>query len=141
VADPVDELHHPAALAELLPRADWLALACPLTDETRNMIDTRALALLPRGARILNVARGEVIDEPALIEALRGGQVGGAYLDVFQIEPLPAESPLWDLPNVIITPHNSAASAGNDGRAAAIFLRNLRHWAHGEPLVNEVKAG
>jgi D-2-hydroxyacid dehydrogenase (NADP+) len=140
IEDPVDELHHPAKLADVLPRADWLALACPLTDETRRMIDARALALLPRGARILNVARGEVIDEAALIEALRGGQIGGAYLDVFETEPLPADSPLWDLPNVIVTPHNSAVSSGNDSRAAAIFVRNLRHWAHGEPLVNEVTA-
>lgn len=139
-ADPVDELHPPAALAELLPRAHWLALACPLTDETRRLIDARALALLPRGARIINIARGEVIDEAAMVAALRSGQLGGAYLDVFETEPLLPDSPLWDLPNVIITPHNSATSTGNTARATAIFLRNLRRWARGEPLENEVRA-
>ncbi len=136
--DPVDELHHPSDLAAVLPRCDWLAVACPLTDETRRIIDAEAIALLPRGARILNVARGEVIDEAALIAALQSGQVGGAYLDVFEQEPLPPETPLWELPNVIITPHNSAASRGNDGRAAGYFLRNLAHWGRGEPLENEV---
>ena len=138
--DPVDELHPPARLRELLPRASWLALACALNDETRGAIDARALALLPRGARILNVARGGVVDEPALIEALRDGHLAGAYLDVFAEEPLRAESPLWTLPNVIVTPHNSAASTGNEQRAAQIFLRNLVRYGRGEPLANEIRA-
>ncbi len=73
-----------------------------------------------------------------MIERLRSGRLGGAYLDVFLEEPLPPESPLWDLPNVIITPHNSSTSSGNEARAMAIFLRNLEHWARGEPLENEV---
>ena len=136
--DTVDELVTPDALAEVLPRADWLALAVPLTDETRGLIDASALAALPLGARVLNVARGEIVDEPALIDALQGGRLGGAYLDVFVEEPLPASSPLWDLPNVIVTPHNSASSTGNAARALAIFLRNLEHWVRNEPLENEV---
>jgi phosphoglycerate dehydrogenase-like enzyme len=136
--DPVDELHAPSALPRLLPRADWLALSCPLTPETRRLVDARALALLPRGARILSVGRGEVVDEAALVDALRKGQVGGAYLDVFETEPLPADSPLWDLPNVLVTPHNSAASRGNERRQAESFLANLARFGRGEPLRHEV---
>jgi len=138
--DPVDELHPPARMRELLPRADWLAIACALTDETRGAIDADALARLPRGARVLNVARGGVIDEPALVESLREGRLAGAYLDVFAEEPLPAASPLWALPNVIVTPHNSSASRGNERRQAEVFLRNLVRYGRGEPLENVVRA-
>ena len=137
-ADPVAEMHPPSALAGVLPRCPWLAIACPLTAETRKLIDAAMLALLPRGARLVNVARGEIVDEPALIEALRSGHLAGAYLDVFEKEPLPAESPLWDLPNVIVTPHNSGASSGNDARIVALFGANLERWLSGRPLVNEV---
>lgn len=137
--DPVDEMHAPEALPGLLPRCDWLVIACPLTPATRGLIDAAMLARLPQGARVINVARGEIVPEAGLIEALRSGQLGGAYLDVFETEPLPPESPLWSLPNVIVTPHNSAAAAGNDGRVLEIFLDNLRRWRTGAPLVNEVK--
>ena len=136
--DPVDEMLAPVALPGLLPRCDWLALACPLTAETRGLIDAAAIARLKQGARIINVARGEVIDEGALISALVSGQLGGAYLDVFAAEPLPPDSPLWDLPNVIISPHNSAESSGNSARATGHFLRNIPRWARGEALENEV---
>jgi phosphoglycerate dehydrogenase-like enzyme len=136
--DPVDELHPPAALSELLPRCDWLIIACPLTPETRGLVDAGLIARLPRGARVINVARGEIVAEQALIEALQNGHLAGAYLDVFETEPLPPESPLWDLPNVLITPHNSSAAAGNDERVLAIFLDNLGHWHRGEALVNEI---
>lgn len=139
--DPVDELHHPDALAALLPRAQWLILAAPLTPETHHIIDARALALLPRGARVLNVGRGALIDEAALIEALQRGHLAGAYLDVFEEEPLPTSSPLWAMPNVIVTPHNSAASSGNAARSTRMFLENLGRWARGEPLRNEVVPG
>jgi phosphoglycerate dehydrogenase-like enzyme len=138
--DPVDELHPPALLPQLLPRADWLALCCALSDETRGVIDAAALARLPRGARLLNVSRGGVVDEPALIEALESGQLGGAYLDVFAKEPLPATSPLWTLPNVIATPHNSASARGNERRQTELFLANLVRYGRGEPLLNEVRA-
>jgi phosphoglycerate dehydrogenase-like enzyme len=84
----------------------------------------------------VNVARGDVVDEPALIEALRAGRLAGAYLDVFAHEPLPAESPLWDLPNVIATPHSAGFSDANEERVAGIFLDNLGRWARAEPLVN-----
>lgn len=136
--EPVDELHAPEALDALLPRADFLILACPLTPETRGLVNAARLARLPRGARVINVGRGEVVVEAGLVAALQAGHVAGAYLDVFEQEPLPAESPLWSLPNVFVTPHNSAAASGNEGRVVAIFLDNLRRYARGEPLANEV---
>ncbi len=136
--DPADRICPPGELRALLPQTDWLVLACPLTPETRNLVDADALATLPRGARLINIARGEVVDEPALIAALQSGHLGGAYLDVFVQEPLPAESPLWDMENVIVTPHNSATSSGNEDRVYAIFRDNLARWFRGKALVNEV---
>lgn len=136
--DPVDEIQPPAALAQVLPRCDWLAIACPLTDDTRGLVDAAMLARLPRGAGLVNIARGEIVDEPALVDALRAGRIGAAYLDVFAAEPLPADSPLWNMPNVIVTPHNSAAAAGNDARVLALFLDNAARWLAGRDLVNEV---
>jgi len=115
-------------LAEVLPATDWLVLACPLTDRTHGLIGPAALALLPEGSHLLNVARGEVVDEAAIVEALRSGRLAGAFLDVFAYEPLPAESPLWDLPNVIATPHSAGFSSGNAQRVAAMFLDNLTDW-------------
>jgi len=97
------------------------------------------LSALPRGARMINVARGEIVSEPALIDALNSGHLAGAYLDVFETEPLPPESPLWDMPNVLVTPHNAGAAAGNDERILEIFLDNLGRWHRGEALVNEVE--
>lgn len=136
--DPVDELHAPERLVELAPRADWLILACPLTQETRGMVNAAVLARLPTHARLINVARGEIVDEPALIDALRAGRLAGAYLDVFEREPLPQDSPLWDLPNVLLSPHNSSAASGNDRRIFEIFLENLGRMARDEALLNAV---
>jgi phosphoglycerate dehydrogenase-like enzyme len=136
--DPVDELHPPSELGRLLPRADWLALACPLSEETRGLIDAAALDRLPRGAHVINVARGALIDEKALVEALQRGALRGAYLDVFETEPLPPDSPLWGLPNVILTPHSSSVSAGNAERQVEAFLRNLVRHGRGAPLENRV---
>ncbi len=137
--DRVDELVPPTALPSVVTRADWLVLACPLTEETRGMIDARILASLAAGARVINVARGQVIDEAALISLLRNKHLGGAYLDVFEEEPLPASSPLWDLPNVIVSPHNSASSTGHSHRVAEIFFDNLERWFQGAALRNEVR--
>lgn len=121
------------ALATVLPRADWLILACPLSDRTRNLVDRRAFAALPRGAHLVNVARGEIVVEPDLIEALRSGVLAGAYLDVFAHEPLDRASPLWDLDNVIVTPHSAGHSDGNTARVDRIFLANLTtHLEHRE---------
>ena len=139
--DPVDEMHTPDQLDALLPRAEWLMLACPLTPETRRLITAQRLSLLPQGACILNVARGEIIDEAAMIAALKQGQLAGAYLDVFEQEPLPAASPLWDLPNVIVTPHNATSSSGNEQRVVDCFLRNLEQWNSKASLTNEVFLG
>ncbi len=136
--DAVDQLVQPAALDEVLPRADWIVLSCTLTEETRGLMNGTRLKLLPRGARLINVSRGAVVDEDAMIEALREGRLGGAYLDVMRKEPLPVDSPLWDMPNVIITPHNAAASRRKFGREGNIFLENLVRWGKGQSLINEV---
>ncbi len=132
--DPVDETYPPSALPAILPRADWFVVACPLTDETRGMVDADLLARLPRGAHILNLARGAVVVEPALIDALRSGHLGGAYVDVASQEPLPPESPLWDAPNLIISPHNAAISASYPEASAECFFANFSRWRRGEPL-------
>jgi phosphoglycerate dehydrogenase-like enzyme len=137
--DPVDEMHTPERLAELLPRADWLVIAAPLTAETRKLVNAEVLSKLRPEAGLINIARGEIVDEQTLIDALRNGRLAGAYLDVFEQEPLPPESPLWDMPNVIVTPHNSSASLGNDERVYEVFIENLRRWLAGEALMNEVK--
>ena len=97
-----------------------------------------ALAAMPSGARVLNISRGEVIDEPALIDALASRHLGGAYLDVFTTEPLPAASPLWDMPGVLVTAHDASTSDAYDPRINALFLDNLARWRRNEPLLNEV---
>ena len=113
----------------LLPETDVLVLTLPLTPETRGLIDARRLGLLPRGAVLVNVARGAVVDETALTAALSDGSLGGAVLDVFGSEPLSPDSPLWDLERVILTPHNSFVSDRNAGRLSALILENLRRAA------------
>lgn len=129
-----------AELDDLLPSCDALVLAIPLVPETHHLIDAARLAKLPAGALLLNVARGDVVDEEALVAALESGRLGGAGLDVFHEEPLPAKSPLWDLPRVIVTPHSSGTTPANRDRAAAIFLENLGRFERGEPLRNEARA-
>jgi phosphoglycerate dehydrogenase-like enzyme len=128
-------------LGELLPLVDWLVLALPLTRETRHLLDARALALLKPTARLVNVGRGSLVDEAALMEALREGRLAGAALDVFEVEPLPEGSPLWELPNVILTPHSSGSTPGNDERAAALFLENLARFRAGEKRGGPVAPG
>ena len=118
-----------ARIGELLSSADWVFLCCPLSDQTRGLIDATLLARLPPGANLVNVARGDVVDQAALIDALQSGQLGGAYLDVFEHEPLPASSPLWDMPNVIVTPHSAGLSDGNEARVARMFVEKLRERA------------
>lgn len=113
-------------LADVLPRADWLILACPLTQDTMRLVGPDALAALPEGASLVNVSRGDVVVEQALIDALRSGHLAGAFLDVFQHEPLPADSPLWDLENVIASPHSAGHAAGNYQRVIDLFLGKLK---------------
>lgn len=127
-----------ASLSTVLPRADWLLLACPLTAQTHGLVDHQALAMLPAGACLINVARGEVVVEPALIEALRAGRLGGAYLDVFEHEPLASDSPLWGLANVIVTPHSAGHSDGNHRRVCDLFLANLARWHADQPLQHRI---
>ena len=123
-------------LTAVLPRADWLVLACPLTVRTQTLVNAQALACLPDGAHLVNVARGEIVDEAALVSALQSGKLAGACLDVFEHEPLPADSPLWDLPNVIVTPHSAGFSDGNAAKVEQMFLDNLTSWLAGRPLHN-----
>ena len=113
---------------DVLPLADWVILACPLTMKTLSLIDAAKLAALPRGASLVNVARGEVVVQEDLVAAVQGGQVGGAFLDVFATEPLDTASPLWGMPNVMVTPHAAGHSDGNYRRVADIFLTKLSNW-------------
>jgi phosphoglycerate dehydrogenase-like enzyme len=117
-----------AELQGVLPSTHWLILTCPLTDTTRGLVNATTLALMPRGSGLVNVARGEVVVEKDLIQALETGPLGSAYLDVFEHEPLPKDSPLWRLPNVILTPHSAGFSAGNEARVSEMFLNNLASW-------------
>ncbi len=116
-------------LPTVLPTTHWLILTCPLTDTTRGLVNAKTLALMPKGAGLVNVARGEVVVEKDLIQALQQGTLGSAFLDVFEHEPLPKSSPLWGLPNVILTPHSAGFSAGNEARVSQMFLSNLSNWA------------
>ncbi|HEU4880780.1 MAG TPA: D-2-hydroxyacid dehydrogenase [Longimicrobium sp.] len=134
----VEVLRGPGALDQILPRSDYLVIAVPQTSETRAMIGARELALLPRGAVLVNVARGGVVDEAALIAALRGGALRGAGLDVYATEPLPPDSPLWGLPNVMVLPHVSGTSHRFWRRQTDLITQNLRRYAAGEPLLNTV---
>jgi phosphoglycerate dehydrogenase-like enzyme len=125
-------------LAEVVGEADYLAIAAPLTSATRGAVSREVISRMKPTAWIMNIARGAIVDEPALIEALRAKRIGGAALDVFTTEPLPAESPLWTLENVIITPHNSGSSPRVGERTLALFAENLRRYKAGEPLMNRV---
>jgi len=137
-ADPAHEQWEPGRLPELLERADWLVLVPPLTPATRGLLDRAAFARLKPGARLVNLGRGALIDEPAMIDALLSGRLAGAALDVCALEPLPATSRLWELPEVLITPHVAGQAPRYFERAMAQFEGNLRRFLAGEPLVNVV---
>ena len=113
-------------------------VALPLVDETHGLISADVIANMRESALFVNVGRGELVDQPALTAALRDGHLGGAGLDVFTPEPLPADDPLWDLPNVIVTPHSSGTSDGTEHRAALVFLDNLERLTSGRHMVNLV---
>lgn len=134
----VAELYPPDELQRALAGAHGVVMALPHTPSTERMLDGPALGRLARGATVVNVGRGATIDEAALVEALRDGQVGFAALDVFAVEPLPPEHPLWTLPNVLVSPHTSALSLEEDGRIVTAFLDNLERFLAGEPLRNRV---
>ncbi len=136
--DYVEALWPADRLDDLLRQVDILILAAPLTDVTRGMIDAPALAQMKRGALLVNVARGPLVVESELVAALESGHLGGAGLDVTEEEPLPADSPLWDLPNVVITPHVGGQAATRIDDMTDFFCENLRRWCAGEPLLNLV---
>jgi phosphoglycerate dehydrogenase-like enzyme len=139
VATPfVDRVEPVARLHELLPEADILVVCVPLTAETRGRIDAAAFARLKPGAVLVDVSRGGVVRESALIAALEGGRLKGAALDVFETEPLPADNPLWGMGNVIITPHCSSVYEGWDLRSIEMLCDNLDRWKRGERLNNVV---
>lgn len=138
VVEEVDDLHGPGALTALLPDADALVLTLPLTPETRGIVGARELAAMKPGGVLVNIGRGGLVDEEALIDALRQGTPAGAALDVFEDEPLSERSPLWTLPNVIVTAHYAGLTPRYDERAAAIFLDNLERFVTGRPLRNVV---
>ena len=137
-AGPADEQWGPERLPDLPARADFVVLAPPLTAETRGLIGREQLARMKPEAVLVNLGRGKLVDEDALIEALRDGRIAGAALDVFRDEPLPAASPLWEMPQVIVTPHVSGLGPRYWERAMDLFARNLHAWRAGEPLVNVV---
>ncbi len=128
----------PDRLLELLPRSDFVILTVPLTAETSGMIGRRELRAMKPSAIIINIGRGGTIQEEALIEALQEGRIAGAGLDVFETEPLPADSPLWGMENVLITAHYAGITPHYNERAMSIFLDNLRRYVAGEPLRNVV---
>lgn len=134
----VDELFLPQKLGEMLPQCDFLVLAAPLTPQTEGMMGERELRLMKPSAFLINVARGQLVDEAALVRALEEGWIAGATIDVFSQEPLPPESPLWNLPNTFISPHVSGASDRARDRMVAVFCDNLKRYLAGEPLINLV---
>ncbi|HKM79580.1 MAG TPA: D-2-hydroxyacid dehydrogenase [Candidatus Acidoferrum sp.] len=133
-----DKILPVAELAAALPQADFVVLAAPETPETRHLIGAEEIALMKPGARLINVARGSLLDEAALLEALEGGKLGGAALDVAANEPLPPESPLWKAPNLMITPHTSAISDRLWERETSLLMEQLDRWFDGRELLNRV---
>ncbi|HLK88559.1 MAG TPA: D-2-hydroxyacid dehydrogenase [Polyangia bacterium] len=133
----VDQVLPLGALDEALGGADHVCVTVPLTEATRHLIDAGRLARMRPGAFLYNVSRGAVVDQAALVEALRAGKLAGAGLDVFEEEPLPADSPLWELPNVILTPHVAGVTPLYYQRAAALFADNLERFLAARPLANQ----
>ena len=140
--NPAQSRDHGALFDEVVPTADFHAalaqadavvLTVPHTPETERLFGAAAIAAMKPGAAVVNIARGQVTDEEAMIAALRSGQIGFAALDVTEVEPLPPESPLWDMPNVLISPHSASTVAGENARITDIFLTNLRCWLDGNP--------
>ncbi|HSZ39174.1 MAG TPA: D-2-hydroxyacid dehydrogenase [Trebonia sp.] len=123
-------------LDDALPGTDLLVLACPLTEQTRGLIGGRQLGLLPGNAVLVNIARGPVVDQAALTDALRAGRLAGACLDVFDTEPLPPDDPLWSLDNVILSPHSASTVATENAAITDLFIDNLARFAEGRPLRN-----
>lgn len=134
----VDELHAAENLKTLVPRADAVVVTLPLTEETRGIVDQETIATMKPECVFVNVGRGGVVDEEALTEALREERILGAALDVFEREPLAADSPLWELDNVLISPHTAALAETENRRIVELFIENLKRYLDGQPLINRV---
>jgi phosphoglycerate dehydrogenase-like enzyme len=140
-AEPVEPCDRTVAygqLLEVLTQADWLILCCPASPVTRGIANAAAFAAMPAGSHFINVSRGEVAIERDVIAALQSAHLAGAYLDVFEREPLDPGSPLWDMPNVIVSPHTASHSLGQNEAIFDIFLDNLARWRNGAKLRNDV---
>lgn len=136
--DGVEAVWPPDRLADLLAQSDVVVLAAPHTPATKRLLGRAQIDAMKRGALLVNVARGKLVDDEALVDALRSGRLGGAALDVFSEEPLDPSSPYWDLPNVIVTPHTAGAMQDYWTPLVALFADNLRRFEKGEPLLNVV---
>jgi phosphoglycerate dehydrogenase-like enzyme len=134
----VERIVPPELLKDVAAEADYLAIAAPLTPATKGAVSREVIGRMKKTAWIVNIARGAILDEDALVDALRHGRLGGAGLDAFSTEPLPADHPLWTLENVIISPHSSNSSPHVRERTLALFVENLRRFKAGEPLLNQV---
>jgi phosphoglycerate dehydrogenase-like enzyme len=134
-SDGAELISGPAQLDEMLAQADYVVLAAPLTSSTRALVGTAQLSRMKPDAWLINVSRGPLVDEDALAEALRTRKIGGAALDVFSKEPLPPDSPLWDLDNLLITPHTAALTEKLWQRHYALVAENLRRYLAGQPLL------
>ncbi len=138
-SDLVDELYGPEGLSYLFAQSDVIVLSAPATPETEALLDEDALAQIKPGAVLCNVARGALVDETALIRALEAGRLGAAILDVTREEPLPADHPLWNAPNLYLSPHSSIPPAAYDDRLIALFVANIRRHLEGQRLQNLVE--
>jgi phosphoglycerate dehydrogenase-like enzyme len=130
--EPMEQLH------SVLGIADFVVVCLPLTPTTRGLIDAAAFRALKPGAVLVDVSRGSIVRQAALVDALKSGRLKGAVLDVFETEPLPKDNPLWDMENVIVTPHCSSVYDGWEQRSVEMFCDNLDRWKRGEPLRNVV---
>jgi phosphoglycerate dehydrogenase-like enzyme len=136
-----ERIYPPEALHSFLAECDYVVITTPLTGQTHHLIDESALGAMKPKAILVNVSRGDVVDEDALAKAIQGNKIGGAALDVYSQEPLSPDSPLWKLPNVLLSPHVSGFSAHYDRRAVDVFAENLRRFLNEEPLLNLVERG
>jgi phosphoglycerate dehydrogenase-like enzyme len=134
----VEDVWPVSQLDDLLAQSDVVVVATPLTAQTRHLLGAEQLARMKPDAYLIVVSRGGIVDEVALADALRNGRLAGAGLDVTDVEPLPADHPLWDVPNLILTPHTAGASARKERRVVEIFCENLERYQRGEPLLNVV---
>lgn len=137
-ADGVDRMYGPAEIVPFAGQCDYLVVAAPLTEATRGMVSPEVIAALKPSAAIVNISRGEIVDDVALLAALREGRLMRAGLDAHAIEPLPADSPWWSQPGVIVTPHNGATTPQTLDRAVEIFVENVERYAQGRELRNMV---